>query len=193
MKKICTLLVLGTFLSAASYATSLSFFASYWDTDRLDEAFGGGIGVGIPIGPVVELDLRATYLEELTDDPIDGIFDDDEDVFEETSVELLPLDLGLRFNFHRVGVFNPYVGAGGTYYLLDVDGRGADIDDEVGYYGLVGARFGDDDGVGFFTELLYRKVQATVVGDDPDDFDLDNEVSFDLDGFSAQLGLRWNF
>lgn len=187
-----SLLMAGGLLATSASAASFSLFGTYWDTDRLDEAFGGGIAVGIPLGEVVELDLRASYLEELNDDAFDAIFDDDEDVFQETTVEMLPLDVGLRFNLQRRGAVNPYIGAGGTYYLLDSN-VGNDIDDEVGYYGMIGARFGDAQGAGFFTEILYRKVEATVVNNDLDDFDLDESVSLDLDGFSAIAGFRWSW
>ncbi len=184
-------LIAGSLMATSASAASFSLFGTYWDTDRLGEAFGGGLAVGIPLGEVVELDLRASYLEELNDDPFDAIFDDD-DVFQEFTVEMVPLDVGLRFNLQRRGSVNPYLGAGGTYYLLDTN-TGNDIDDEVGYYGMIGARFGDAQGAGFFTEILYRKVEATVVNNDLDDFDVDESVSLDLDGFSAIAGFRWSW
>ena len=185
------LLIACSLVATSVSAASFSVFGTYWDTDRLGEAFGGGLAVGIPLGEVVELDLRASYLEELNK-PFQAIIDGDEGIFQKTTVEMLPLDVGLRFNLQRRGAFNPYVGAGGTYYLLDTN-VGNDIDDEIGYYGMVGARFGDARGAGFFTEILYRKVEATVINNDLDDFDVDESVSLNLDGFSAIAGFRWSW
>jgi hypothetical protein len=195
--KILAALGVAFLLPASASAASFALFGSYWDTDALEEAAGGGIAVGFELSQVIDLEFRATYLEELTDEPLDALFDNDDPVFEESSIEVLPIDIGLRFNILRRENVNPYLGAGGTYYLLDSKRPGIEIDDEFGYYGVVGARFGDNVGPSFFIEALYRKVEGTAVNDcvDPDvgDIDFIDRVTLDLDGPSANAGIRWSW
>lgn len=187
--------LLGALLFAApAHATEFKIFGAYADTDVLGDTGGGGIGFGIPFNETLSLDLRATYLQELASDPLDGIFDfdDDNDVFTDSDINVIPIDVGLRFNFQRSGVVNPYIGGGGTYFILDSDARGVEIDDELGFYGVVGARFGDDQGPAFFAEALYRTVEASA-SFEGDDVDFDSEADIDLDGFAVNAGIVWTF
>jgi hypothetical protein len=185
----------GAFLfTAPAHATEFKIFGAYADTDVLGDTGGGGIGFGIPFNDTLSLDLRATYLQELSSDPLDGIFDfdDDNDVFADSDINVVPIDVGLRFNFQRGGVVNPYIGGGGTYFILDSDARGVEIDDELGFYGLAGARFGDDVGPAFFAEAMYRTVEASASFRD-DDVDFDDDADIDLDGFAVNAGIVWTF
>ena len=58
-------------------ATDFSIFGSYWDTDVAGNVAGGGLGLAFPFSDSWGLELRATYFEELTDDPIANAFDSD--------------------------------------------------------------------------------------------------------------------
>lgn len=194
MKKIVAILALSLLASFSAQASEFRIFGSYADTDVLGSTGGGGIGFAFPLGDVVGLDLRATYLQELASDPLDGIFDfdDDNDVFSDSNINIVPIDVGLRFNLQRRGTVNPYLGAGGTYFILDSDRRGAELDDELGFYGVAGLRFGDAVGASFFAEAMYRRAEASVAFRD-DDIDFDDKVSFDLDGFAVNAGVQWTF
>lgn len=99
------------------------------------------------------------------------------------------MDVGLRYTFNPGGVASPYVGGGGTYYLLDIDG--GEIDDEVGFYVVLGSSFGDGEGADFFVEGIYRNATATV--DDLDDLEFRDPVDFDLDGLGLNAGITWRF
>lgn len=170
-------------MAGPAAATDFSLYGAYWNTQDFDEALGGGAKVRF--GKYVE--LRGTYFSDVTADTDPERFD-----FE---VSALPIEAGLRFDFAEGGAFTPYVGAGAGYYMLDT--TEGEIDDEVGFYAVLGAEFGrQDSGLGFMVEGIYRQMEATVT-DDPDDFpdpgDVEDEVKFQLDGLGVNAGIVWRF
>lgn len=193
---LAAMLVLGLAVTPA-YAGGLSVYGTYWNTDAADEAAGGGLRFGIPLGAadVLQLDLGATYYEELVDRPFDTL-DDVETPFVENGLQVTPVEAGLRLNFAERSRFNPYVGGGGTYYFIDSDF--GEIDDEAGWYARLGAEFGEVEGNGFFAEAGYRGVEATVEND-PDDFDdfddieFEEETELDLSGALVNVGYVWRW
>jgi hypothetical protein len=172
-------------------------YGSYWNTSDVDETFGGGLGFGIPFGESgLSLDLAGTYYQELDDDPVDNLFDDDEGVFQEEGLEIIPFDVGIHYNFAQNGTFSPWIGAGATYFLIDTTRNGIEVDDETGFHVSVGSRFGQRDGVNFFAEAIYRSTEATLrrsEDDFPDPSDAVDEVAIDLDGIAVNAGLLWSF
>lgn len=191
------LLMICLVCASPAMATGFELFGSYWNTSDVDDTFGGGIALGIPLGETgLGLKFRGTYYQELTDEPFDNLFDDDEPFFEEESLEVAPIEAGLSYNFGRSETVNPWVEAGFTYFLLDTTREGFDVDDETGFHVAVGSAFGNPDGVNFFAEALYRSTEATIVrrerrGDD--DIDLRDEVNIDLDGFAVNAGVVWRW
>lgn len=192
------ILVLG-FLALTGAPLSASDFAIYgsgWDPDGIEEALGGG--VGLHFGETFGVDLRATYYQDAEIDRIDiGPGNDDErPVFGD--LQMIPIEALLRYDFNNDGPANFYVAGGASYIMLDWD-DGPDIDDEVGWVALAGARFGSPGGMGFFIEGAYRGVEATVRADDLDDFFDDDTTNFDenvdlnLDGALVNLGVVWTF
>ena len=193
---IAVLTALAVAGGAPSYATDFSLYGSYWDTDVAGDAGGGGIGVGFPFNETLGLELRATYYEELSDDPFGNIFDSDETVFQERGIQALPLEAGLRLSFLPGATFRPHVIGGVSYLLLDSDF--GEIGDEVGWFAGVGATIGDSDGTEFYIEANYRKAEAEVELDpedleDIDDIDIGENAEFDIDGVGLNVGMRWNF
>lgn len=177
-------------------AGHFNLFGSYWDTDDAGDTAGGGIGVGIPLGQRLGLDLRASYYEELSNDPLDAIFDNDDPIFQQNGLQVVPLEIGLRYNFSPGAGANFYLGGGGTYYLLDSDF--GEVDDEVGGYALLGVDLGNPEGVSFFVEGFWRVAEAKLSFDpddfdDIDDIDLVNRVPVDLNGLGVNAGLSWRF
>lgn len=190
-----TLAILATAVAPVS-ATEFQLYGSYWDTTDVDATGGGGVGFSFPVAPVFAIDVRATYYQEIENAAFDAIFDEDEEVFQEFGLEVLPIEAGVRFNFLPDGEFvRPWVGGGGSYMMIDTTNDRFDVDDEIGFYGTLGADFGDNDGFGFFAEALYRSTEATITEDpnDDDDLDIDDDVSIDLDGISFNAGLYWSF
>ena len=200
MKKALGVLLMVLICSTpAAMASGFELFGSYWDTSDVDETFGGGIGFGIPFGETgLGLHLAATYYQELTDEPLDNLFDDedDEDFFAEDSLEVLPVDVGLRYEFAPRGSVSPWVGAGASYFLIDSTRDGIDVDDETGFHVSLGSRFGASDGTNFFAEAVYRSTEATLVRREQpgnDDIDLEDGVAIDLDGIAINAGVVWRF
>lgn len=192
MRKILVTAAVMLLATVPAAAAGFSVFGSYWNTSDVEDTFGGGLGLTFPIGGAgLGLDFRATYYQELSDEPIGNLFDDDEGFFEEESLEVLPLEAGLRYNFDTDGTFNPWVGAGISYMLLDFTRENVEVDDETGFYVVAGSSFGDPEGVNFFAEALYRSTEATVRRDDPDR--IRDDVAIDLDGLGVNAGVLWRW
>ena len=178
---------------AARAELGFSLYGSYWEPDDTSDAGGGGIELLFPISPRWDVDLRASYFEELDAEPLDQL-GDAESPFQEHGLEVLPLELGLRFAFAPDAAVRPYIGGGAGYYVLDSD-FGV-VDDEAGWYGILGLGFGNREGASFFVEAQYRKMEATVEEDPSDPFDFegfDEGVALDLDGVGFNAGVTWRF
>jgi len=191
---IATALAWSAALAApASADFGLSFYGSYWEPDQTNDVGGGGLELGFPLGERWEIDLRGNYFEELDPEPLQELTDSDSP-FRTRGLELLPIDLGIRFELAPDSPVRPYIGGGGSYYIIDSDF--GDIDDEGGWYGLFGLGFGDLKGASFFVEGQYRKVEATVEEDPDDPFDFegfDPPVKLDLDGIQFNAGVSFRF
>lgn len=191
---LCTVAFAGSALAA-----DFSVFGSYWDVDQFDSTAGGGVKLAIPIGQVVQLDLRASYYEQIVDnDFFDRVFDDDRRAFRRNGVDILPLDVGLSVDFAPRSSVVPFLGGGVSYFLLDTD-RG-NVDDEVGWYANGGIEFGARDNFGFFVEGLYRSATGTIESSPEDFSDVDDidgidfgKTEFDLEGFGANAGVIWRW
>ena len=186
----------GALAASPSLAGDFAVAPSYWDTDAAGETAGGGFILGLPFNEVIGAEFRATYYEELTDDPLAAAFDSDDPVFQERGIQVMPLEAGLRFSFAPGAAFRPYLGGGASYFLLDSDF--GEISDELGYYAALGASIGDGDGADFFVEGTWRKATAEVELDpqdleDVDDLDVDEHADVDLDGLGVNLGVRFSF
>lgn len=183
------IILLATAGSAA--ASDFALFGSYWDTELLGETAGGGLKVGFGGGPV-QFELRGSYFPDITEDVGELLDTDDDFDFE---LKVVPLEAGIKFGFGAGQSFRPYIGGGGSYFLLDTSV--GEVDDEVGYY-LVAGFEGGGGSVGFVAEAMYRSVEAQVDVDpedfdDIDDIDFDDDVDLDLTGFAANVGIIWRF
>jgi opacity protein-like surface antigen len=168
-------------LAVPAMATDFGLYGAYWDTKDADQALG--VGAKLRVGRFVE--LRGTYFSDVTADTDPERFD-----FE---VSAIPLEAGLRFDFAENEAFSPYVGGGVGYYLLDTSE--GDIDDEVGWYALVGTEFArQPSGLGFMAEAIYRGIEGTVKEDNdgfPDH--IHDNVKLNLDGLGVNAGIVWRF
>ena len=180
MKKIILCAAAALALAAGpAMAGDFSVYGSYWDTKDADEAIGVGAKARFGI-----VELRGTYFNDVTADTSPESRD-----FE---VKAIPLEAGLNFQFAKGERFSPYLGGGASYFLLDTN-RG-DIDDELGWYGVVGADIGAPNGLSFMAEAIYRNVEATVTNEeDLTNPDIEDKVAFDLSGIGVNLGLVWRF
>lgn len=196
MKKAFVVLALVLVCAApAAMAQQFELYGSYWDTSDVDETFGGGVGFGFPFGETgLGLHVKGTYYQELSNDPLDNIFDDEEGVFEDESLEVLPIDVGLHYEFQPTGSFSPWIGGGFSYFMLDSTFEGVNVDDETGFHVSLGTRFGASESTNFFVEGIYRSTEATLVRNRiEDDIELEEEVAIDLDGIGINAGIMWRF
>lgn len=183
MRKIALLAFLAALAAAPAAAGGISLYASRWDTDAAGRAYGGGLRLGFPLGRALGLEVRATYHEELSAEPLRR--------FDLDALEALPLDLGLRIDLSRRDILNPYLGGGASYVLLDSDA--GEVDHEVGWYGLFGVELGK-----LFVEANYRRVEATVEPHlatilDPGQVAIPDRVEVDLSGLAVHVGWIWKF
>ena len=195
---VAAVALLGAATSPARAEYEFSVFGSpYWAPDDTDEVAGGGLSFDIPLGESHwAIDLRGSYFEETRPDAFDEALElgDEDSPFREHGLEVLPLEIGGVYNFLPESKVRPYAGAGVGYYMLDSDF--GDVNDEGGYYGLVGLGFGNPDKAQFFVEANYRRMEATVEVD-PDtvsDFEgFDENVGIDLDGLGFNVGVAFRF
>src|SRR5918992_1090412 len=164
-------------LAGPASATDFGLFGSGWNTKDADQ----GIGVGGKLNFGRLFELRAAYFSDLTADTSPERRD-----FE---LRAIPLEAGLAFKFAESERMSPYAGGGAGYYMLDTD-RG-DIDDEVGWYAVLGADFQTSENLGFMVEGIYRGMEATVRRDDLDD--IRDDVNVDFGGLGVNAGLVWTF
>lgn len=167
----------------AASSASISVFGSYWDTDDLGSSLGVGGRFGFGILPKVRVELGVSFYEDferqvtLSDLGLDV----------PVQLEVTPIDAGVHLNLGLGSGL--YVGAGATLFLLD--STSGSLDDEFGYFGLVGWRLGGK----LFVELVYRDVEGTFESFTGDglipDFELTEGAAVDLTGFGVQLGFRF--
>lgn len=201
MKKTVILTAAALLVLAASpaWASDFSVFGAYQDTEDLEDTVGGGVKAGF--GDNLQLELRATYLPDLTENFSSFIHDPgvDPNGFE-NDIKAIPVEAGVKYKFGLdQAAFAPYVGAGGSYYFLDAE-RG-EIDDEAGFYVEGGLELGrPGSNFGFFAEAIYRDVQAKVTHD-PDEFDEFDDVDLaelrkrdlDVGGLGVNAGVTWRW
>jgi outer membrane protein with beta-barrel domain len=188
------ILTMALLWAAPAFASDFGLFGSYWNTRDADDAFGGGLEVNFAFGQSpLGLELRGTYYQQLSDDAVGNLFEPDEGFFEENSLEAIPVEAGLRYNFNPTGNVSPWISGGVSYIFLDIsDIEGAEVDDETGWYAGLGSRFGQSEGINFFGEVLYRATEATV-NRRRSDVDLQDHVNIELDGLVVNAGVMWNF
>ncbi len=174
------LLAVGTALPAAALAqggNSVGAFGSYWNTDQGGDTWGGGVK-----GRFGMFELRATYFDDVTRDRGGAL--------RAIKIQDVPVDAGVAFNFAPQMPINPYVGAGVSYHLLD--SNIGNIDDEVGWYALLGGEFGMAEGMSLLAEVTYRDVTGTVK-DLSGGTLIQDRTNVDLSGFGANVGVAWRF
>jgi hypothetical protein len=192
---IATVIAAAALAGTSAQAGSFDLYGSHWNTDEADQSFGGGVTWASGSRAPLALELRAGYYEELSNEPLDNLFDDDP-VFEE-GVQAIPVEAGLRVRFNGPeAAVRPYVAGGAGYYLLDSDF--GEVDDEFGWYAAAGSSFGNGTGAEFFAEVDYRKIEGTVEVDpeslgDVDDIEFEDEVELDLSGIGVNMGISWRW
>ena len=141
--------------------TELGFFGTYLEGSDFGEGYGGGVKLELNPIDMISIDGRVSYIE----------FDRD--------VEAVPLEVAGLLNLPLFWEhFVPYAGVGVGYYFLDHDD--VDLDDEWGYFPLLGVE------VGFQKFSLMAEARYILLETDVDDGIDSGKV--DMEGLGINLG-----
>jgi len=164
-------------MTGPAWAGGFSLFGTYGQTNQWNRSFGAGARVSLG-GEKFMVDLTATWFPAKN-----GIVvKDGGEIYD--SLQIIPLDIGIRYVFSPGAEVRPYIGVGGSYTLVSLGSGSAD--DEWGYYGVAGLNFFGWDGGGFFAEVLYRKTAAELQYGG-------NTWEEDLGGLAGSIGVVFNF
>jgi len=178
MRKALLVFVICMLAAPAWAGGGFSLFASYSELTEDVSATGFGLRATFGSEHVVG-DLTWTWFPSNDDvDTVAGYQD---------NLQVIPTDLGVRFLFNTSGSFIPYIGAGGTFFYANLnDGN---IDNTVGYYGLLGFNAGGGKAK-IFAEVIYRYGKADFSyrhATDPIQGELE------LGGGGVNAGVIWTF
>ena len=189
MKRAFLALALLVLLAApASARGGIGLHAGYIDTSEADNDAGWGGLFHIGVTKHVDIQVRATDFRELTVKPGNSGTD------RGFKFQATTWDLGFVYNFFKDGrALTPYIGGGGTYYMLDStpDSKGR-VGDEYGWYGVIGLELPIAKQWDIYLEGMWRDAKMTIRGDDlglggPVD------VGVNLNGPQANLGIAFSW
>ena len=160
---VCAALVIMS--TAAPSANAIGLYGGYWDAQDMDSGYGVGAMFKIPLIPIVDIDVRASYFWFSDAQP--------------QKMTVVPLEVTGRLTFSLF-----YGGLGLGYYLWGADGD-ANANNQVGGYAVAGIKFAPV-GIGAFGELKYTLVKTNVE---------DGVLSYDMkaDGFGINIGVLFGF
>jgi hypothetical protein len=171
----CLVLVTGPAWADGAF----SLFGTYGQINDYTSSFGAGARFSIG-GERLMGDLTATWFPSHN-----GVVarDGGMDVYD--SLQVIPLELGIRWMFSPGSELRPYVGAGASFMLVSLSS--GDADDEWGWYAMGGfAVFLWDDAGGFYLEAVYREADATLQY---------GSIAYEksLGGLAGTAGFMWRF
>lgn len=169
----------------ASAGGGVGLHAGWVDTADANNDAGWGALVQFGLSPHVDIQLRGTDFRSLSVDASGYPGLDKDFEFQATL-----LDLGFTYNFTKQGrKLTPYVGGGGTYYLLDsTPDSNARVGDEYGWYGVVGLDFPIAKRWDVYLEGMWRDAKMAIKGDDLG-FGGPVDLGVSLNGPQVNLGI----
>jgi len=171
---ILVVLVVLAFASGAwarGAGIELGVFGSYLDSADLGDGYGVGAKLELQAIDWVSIDARASYI-----------------LFENPDVDMVPLELAALVNIPLADEqIVPYAGVGVGYYIFDADGF--DMDDEVGFFPVVGLEIGAYN-LSFLIEARWLFLESDL---DKAADEFGNSSEADLDGLVINLGLLFRF
>lgn len=155
----------------AGSVLELGVFGSYVDSDDLGDGFGGGAKLEVKPLDWLSVDGRASWIH-----------------FDDFDIDMIPLEVVGRVNIPLFGErIVPYAGVGVGWYFFEADD--VDLDDDFGYFPLVGLEIGTRR-VAVFAEArwLFLQPDADAALEELEDFD-----EADVDGLGINVGLLFRF
>jgi len=169
-----------TLLASPAWAGGgFHLFGTYGEINDWTAAtgFGARLSVG---GEKVIFDLTATWFPERTTKIGEAggmsLYDD---------LQIAPIELGVRYVFAPASHWRPYIGGGLSLFVTDLNvGR---VDDEVGYYGMLGLLWHGGGAFGLYGEAVYRQAEV--------DYEVEDGVKFseNVGGLAGVFGIIFAF
>ena len=168
---VVTLVFTSGVWAARGSGIELGVFGSYLDADDLGDGYGGGAKLELQAFDWMSIDARGSYI-----------------TFDDPDVDMYPLELAAYINIPLADEqIVPYAGVGAGYYIFDA--TGFDMDDEIGFFPVVGLEIGAWN-LSFLIEARWLFLEADV--DDAID-ELGNLDEAELDGLGINAGLLFRF
>jgi len=170
-----------------AFGAGIGAFGSYWSTEDADSGYGYGVRLASTSDPAGYLEVRASRFDDLSDD----------DSSMDMKLTVTPIDVGITLRGGPEDAIEFYIGGGGSYYIIDSEIETAggtkdiDIDDEWGWYGLVGFELDLSENLTLFAEGIYRNIEGSVPGDEIGNANSDTD--FELTGFGGNAGIMLMF
>lgn len=154
----------------AGSLAELGVFGSYLDSDDLGPGYGGGAKLEVKPTDWLSVDGRASLV-----------------FFDDFDISMIPLEAALRLNIPLLGErIVPYAGVGAGYYLFEADD--VDLDNNVGYFPLVGLE------VGLRRVALFAEARWLFLQTDTDaGLGELGGLDADVDGLGINAGLLFRF
>jgi len=187
MKRLSLVIVAMSILANSALAAGIGAFGSYWDSEDAGESYGYGVRLASTSDPAGFLEVRASRFNQF----------EDKDTGKESELDIIPIDIGITLNMSPEDSLQFYIGGGGSYYMMETEvdtptgSKDVDLDDEWGWYGLIGLNIKLSDNLMLFGEGCYRQVEGTIPEDDLEE--ANSDVTFKLDGFGGSAGLMLMF
>ncbi|MFQ5524838.1 MAG: outer membrane beta-barrel protein [Thermoanaerobaculia bacterium] len=183
MKKLAVIVGLALLMSVPAWAGGIGVGIATWDTEQADSDEGFTIRLGMDVGENFDFEVRASFFDEFAQVASGALF----------RLEATPVDLGLAWHFNENGKAQPYLGLGGSFVFADAQFEGGlrpfaggpEVDDEFGYYAVVGLDAAVGERLGFFAEAMYRSAKLEVTFNDFGSADFQSDFA----GPAGALGL----
>jgi len=173
----------------ASAGGGLGLHAGWVDMSDADNDAGWGLLFQFGVSEHVDIQFRGTDFRSMNVEANGSNGLDSDYEFQATLV-----DLGFTYNFTKEGRrVTPYLGGGGTYYLLDpTPDSQRRTGDEYGWYGLAGLSLPIAARWNVYLEGMWRDAKMTIKGDDLG-FGAPVDVGVNLNGPQVNLGLAFTW
>ena len=128
-------------------------FGTYGEVNEWTKS--GGFGARLSVGgEKLVVDLTATWFPEESGKigyhGGQAFYDD---------LQIAPVELGLRYVFSPGQTWRPYIGGGVSYFVADLNV--GSVDDEAGFYGMLGLIRHGAGTIGAYGEVLFRQAELS--------------------------------
>ena len=180
MRRVFMVMAVCCVLASPAFAGGgVDLYGAYGEIVDGEGEFGLGIRLSLG-GTHWMFDIAGTGFMEVEDT---SIFD--QNPVTDDTFKYRAFDLGLRYLFYEGHKLRPYVGGGLSY--AQASATNIRVDGGLGFYGMVGLRYGKVPGINFMAELIYRRAEVQAR------YDLVIERDITVGGIGLQVGASFVF